>query len=104
MNTHRIYLECGLSQGSFSGEAIFVVATTQGEYIGVAPRRDCRKLNDEPYEVGELPTESTAGKLAVRLIANGGDIARVALPDGEAVTVAANLITKRESEFADVSL
>jgi hypothetical protein len=104
MNTRRIFLTCQLSQGSFSGEVVFEVETLDvGQYVGVAPKRDCVKPNNNPFAEGELPASGTVeGKVATRLIANGGEVARVALPDGEAVQVSIALISERESEIAHV--
>lgn len=106
MNTRRIYLLCDLSQGSFSGEVVFEVAVQNQNtsYVGVAPKRDCFKLDGQPFGENELPSGENViqGKLATRLIANGGNVARVALPDGEAVMVSAELILEREPESSHV--
>jgi hypothetical protein len=95
-----------LSQGAFSGEMVFTKETVnQGPYVGIAPRRDCRKENGQPIAENELnQKQEIGGKLVTRLIANGGEIARIALPDGEAVTVPVTLISEREPEFSHVSL
>lgn len=106
MDTRRIYLACQLMQGSFSGEVIFEVNTLdKDKYVGVAPRRDCVRPDGTPIRPGDLQGDQKIdGKIATRLIGNGGDIARVALPDGEAVKVPVELISERESEIASVSL
>jgi len=100
MDTRRIFLSCQLSQGSFSGEVIFEVQTVaHGAYVGIAPRRDCFKPDGQNWQAYELPSgESAEGEIATHLIANGGEIARVALPDGEAVEVSATLVSERQSE------
>ncbi len=107
MHTRRIFLACHLYQGSFSGEVVFEVQTLEnGLYVGVAPKRDCFKLNGQLFQPDELPKVGSAveGKVATRLVANGGDVARVALPDGEAVKVSAKLISERQSETSHVSV
>jgi hypothetical protein len=77
---------------------IFELETTaHGEYAGVAPRRDCRKADGSSIEEGDLPGEGyIPGRVVARLIGNGGEAARVALPDGEAVVVAFSLVTERQ--------
>jgi hypothetical protein len=105
MNTRRIFLECQLSQGSFSGEVVFEVNTIdEGKYVGVAPRRDCFSMNGRVFGINELPKndKTVDGKVATRLVANGGEVARVALPDGETIRVSVALISERESEMAHV--
>ena len=105
MTSRRIYLECQLSQGSFSGEVVFEVETIgDGTYVGVAPKRDCFKPNGQLFELDELPQNGSTvkGKIATTLVANGGDVARIALPDGEDVKVSAALISERESEISHV--
>lgn len=105
MSTRRIYITCNLTQGSFSGEIIFEVKTAEGAtYVGVAPRRDCRSMNGEALTEKDLSREKpTEGKLVARLIGNGGDLARVALPDGEAITLSVKLVSERESEVPCIS-
>ena len=106
MITRRIFVACRLSQGSFSGEAIFEVDTAAcGEYVGVAPRRACRKEDGSPVGEDELPRDgSVPGRVVALLIGNGDEVARVVLPDGEAVVVSVSLVTEREAEIAHVSL
>src|SRR5665213_177219 len=106
MNTRRIFVNCMLFRGSFSGEMVFSLDTIDnGEYVGIAPRRDTLRRTDERIEAEEALQESgIEGKLVARLIANRGDIARVALPDGEAVKVSVSEISEREPEIAHVSL
>jgi hypothetical protein len=106
MNSRRIYVNCTLFRGSFSGEMLFSILTIdQGEYVGVAPRRDTlTRENETIRENSTIPENGIAGKLAARLIGNGGDIARVALPDGEAINVSVNEISEREPDLAHVSV
>jgi hypothetical protein len=105
MISRRIYLACQLTQGSFSGEIIFEVETLdKGRYVGVAPRRDCVHANGDKIDANELEGQEIDGKIATLLIGNGGDIARVALPDGESIKVPVSLISEREPEIASVSV
>jgi hypothetical protein len=106
MDTRRIFVACQLSQGAFSGELVFTIETTDsGRYVGLAPRRDCRKENGDSIRENELAHDAEIReKLATRLIANGGAVARVALPDGEAVKVPLGLVSEREAEIPHVSV
>lgn len=100
MNTRRIFVNCRLSRGSFSGELIFDVDTTNGVYNGIAPLGYCHKLNGETFAEHELVGDmEVAGKLVARLVAIGDDYARVSLPDQEAVIVAIALVSEREPEI-----
>ena len=103
MNTRRIYVKCMLFPGSFSGEVVFSIEGIEPEkYDGIAPRRSCATVNNFPVDV--IPASGIEGKVVAVLVANGGQIARVALPDGEAIKVNVNMISEREMEIADVSV
>lgn len=104
MDSKFVYLECRISAGMFSGECVFDVELSSGEhYVGIAPRHYCRKPNGHPLPVGTpRQKQSIKGKIAARLIRNGGDVAYVAIPDGEAVEVPAGIISPREPETAHV--
>lgn len=99
MNTSRIYLACSLSRGSFSGEVIFRCDMFNSErYTGVAPLVQCRSKDDSRLHLNDLPAnsqETLDGKVVASLIKNGGKIARVALPDGEAIEVSIDLVSER---------
>ena len=103
METRFIYLEARISPGAFSGECVFELKLSSGEhYVGLAPRNYCRQPDGEPLPAGSPKKEGINGKVAARLIRNGGDIAYVAIPDGEAVEVPAGIISQREPETSHV--
>lgn len=103
METRFIYLEARISPGAFSGECVFELKLSSGEhYVGLAPRNYCRQPDGEPLPAGSPKKEGINGKVAARLIRNGGDIAYVAIPDGEAVEVPAGIISPREPETSHV--
>ena len=104
MQTKFIYLEARLSAGMFSGECVFELELSSGEqYSGFAPRHYCRKPNGQPLAAGSPREKQTIkGKIAARLIRNGGDVAYVAIPDGEAVEVPAGIVSQREPETSHV--
>ena len=103
METKFIYLEARISAGMFSGECVFELELSSGErYSGFAPRHYCRKANGKPLAAGSPKKESIDGKIAARLIRNGGGVAYVAIPDGEAVEVPAEIVSPREPETSHV--
>ena|SRR5256885_2103794 len=104
MDSKFIYLDCDISAGMFSGECVFELELSSGErYSGFAPRHYCRKPNGQPLPAGTPRERQTIkGKIAARLIRNGGDVAYVAIPDGEAVEVPAGIISPREPETSHV--
>ena len=104
MQTRFIYIEARLLAGMFSGECVFELELSSGErYSGIAPRHYCRKPNGQPLAAGSpRENQSIKGKIAARLIRNGGGVAYVAIPDGEAVEVPAGKISPREPETSHV--
>lgn len=79
-------IDCKLYPSAFSGELVFRVDTAIGEsYEGVAPKH---------YVMPDTqPTkEGVDGQVKVRVIKNGGDKARVSVPDGEILTVSADKV------------
>jgi len=106
MNAKFVYLECQISAGAFSDECVFELKLASGdEYIGIAPRKYCRTEDGHQLASDSLQKQSTiTGKIAARLIRNGGDVAVVAIPDGEAVEVSAGIVSQREPETSHVSV
>jgi hypothetical protein len=104
METRFIYLEARISPGAFSGECVFELKLSSGEhYVGLAARNYCRQPDGQPLASGSPKEKQTIkGKIAARLIRNGGDVAYVAIPDGEAVEVPAGIISPREPETSHV--
>src|SRR2546423_12979176 len=83
METRFIYLEARISPGAFSGECVFELKLSSGEhYVGLAPRNYCRQPDGEPLPAGSPKKEGINGKVAARLIRNGGGIPGGALSDG----------------------
>ncbi len=79
-------MSCNLYQGAFSGEAVFEVKTIDGDsYQGIAPRHYVKPAT-------ELSKEPVPGVVAVRVVKNGGNEARVTMPDGETIDVHAGII------------
>ncbi|HUT57352.1 MAG TPA: hypothetical protein VNA25_05705 [Phycisphaerae bacterium] len=80
MSAPKGNLQCALYPSAFSGEIVFKLQTAQGEaYEGVAPKHYAN-----PSAVMEA---GTGGTVQVRVIGNGGNQARVAMPDGEVIDV-----------------
>ncbi len=79
-------MNCKLYPSAFSGEVIFQVSTTSGQnYEGVAPNHYA-KPSSTPVKTG------VDGQVKVRLLGNGGNEARVSVPDGEILTVPADTV------------
>ena len=79
-------MECKVYTSVFSGEVVFHVDTKIGKtYAGVAPKHY--------VEQTEQPTKAGVdGRVKVRVLSNGGDEARVSVPDGEILTVSADKV------------
>jgi hypothetical protein len=79
------HIDCTLYPSAFSGEVIFQVSTTTGNYEGVAPKH---------YAKPDLGLAETGinGQIKVRVLSNGGNEARVSTPDGEILTIPANKV------------
>jgi hypothetical protein len=81
-------MKCRLYPSAFSGELVFQVDTTSGKpYEGVAPKH-CTKPEGAPSDAG------VQGQVEVRVLENGGKEARVSAPDGEIITVPADLVSQ----------
>ena len=79
-------MQCKLYPSAFSGEVVFEVDTlNQQSYEGVAPNH-CVKSSDQPTRDG------VNGQVKVRVISNGGSEARVSVPDGQILNVAADKV------------
>jgi hypothetical protein len=84
-----VLLECQISPSGFSGERVFRIALAKKtEYVGVAPVDYCRRQDKSAVGSNEpAKGERMSGFVEGRVIENGGSEAKVALPDGEAITV-----------------
>jgi len=78
-------ISCNLSVGPFSGEVVFYIQTDAGPYSGLAPKHYAS--SSKPLLRTPIP-----GKLRVKILRNGGGQAVVQVPDGEALTVSADLV------------
>ena len=79
-------MECKLYSSAFSGEVVFQVNTlNEQSYEGVAPKHY--------VESGTQPTkDGVDGKVKVRVLKNGGNEARVSVPDGQILSVSADKV------------
>ena len=79
-------MDCKLYPSAFSGEVVFQVSTIIGEpYEGVAPKH-CVKPDTKPNKDG------IDGRIEVRVLDNGGEEARVFVPDGQILTVSSDIV------------
>jgi uncharacterized protein YqfA (UPF0365 family) len=79
-------MKCKLYPSAFSGEVVFQVDTKIGQsYEGVAPKHYV-----EP--IAQLTKEGINGQVKVHVLSNGGNEARVSVPDGQILTVSADKI------------
>jgi len=107
MNIESIRLPCKISRGAFSGERVFefALATGNQEYVGVAPLHYFKMADGRELTASEPPQgESIEGTLSAILINKnaGKNIAFVAIPDGEAVSVQAGIILACKPEQSNV--
>ena len=80
------HMECKLYSSAFSGEVVFQVNTLNKEsYEGVAPKHY--------VESSTQPTkDGVDGQVEVRVLSNGGEKARVSMPDGQVLSVSADKV------------
>ena len=82
-----VLLECEIARSGFSGERVFRIRlANQEEHIGITPVDYCR--GSDMSMIG--PNEPSKGKrikafVEGRVLENGGDEAKIALPDGEVI-------------------
>lgn len=83
------HIDCKLYPSAFSGELVFQVDTTvEGSCEGIAPKHYVETLTP--------PTkDGVDGQVRVRVISNGGEEARVSMPDGQVLTVPANKVHEK---------
>jgi len=78
-------MDCTIFTSVFSSEVVFRVDTKEGtSYSGVSPKH---YLAD-----GEPTKDGVSGRVKVRVLSNGGDEARVSVPDGEILVVPAEKV------------
>ena len=77
-------MKCKLYPSAFSGEIVFQVNTAHGDrYEGVAPKHYAGPRT-------RLTKKGISGHIKVRVLSNGGNEARVSVPDGQILTVSAD--------------
>ena len=82
-------MECKLYSSAFSGEVVFQVDTTNTQsYEGVAPKHYV-KSRTQPTK------EGVNGQVKVRVLCNGGNEARVSVPDGQILSVSADKVHEK---------
>ena len=84
-----VLLACRISPSSFSGERVFrITLANNAEYIGVAPVDYCRQKDQSAIGPNEPPKgKRIDGFVEGRVLENGTGEKKVALPDGEVITV-----------------
>ena len=79
-------MKCKLYPSAFSGEVVFQVDTKIGDsYEGVAPKHYVAS-STQPTKDGVI------GQVKVRVLKNGGNEARVSVPDGQILSVSADKV------------
>lgn len=100
MNRAQIVLvACTIESGAFSGERVVRLSTAeQGEYSGVVPSHYCFDGKRQPIGRDQPPRgKPIKGYIEAFLVDNGGDTARVELPNGEVVPVELSQVPYRKS-------
>jgi len=89
MAASRGEMECKLYPSAFSGEVVFQVKTTNNQsYEGVAPKHYV-KSSTQPTQDG------VDGQVKVRVLDNGGNEARVSVPDGQILNVSTDKVHEK---------
>ena len=79
-------MKCKLYSSAFSGEVVFQVDTVNNQsYEGVAPKHYVTP-STQPTKGG------VDGQVKVRVLKNGGNEARVSVPDGQILSVSADKV------------
>lgn len=101
-----VFLNCRISLGAFSGERVFEVQQVSGEmYIGLSPLHYCFHPDGNRLQPSEpMQGSPMDGKLAARRISVETEAARVAIPDGRAISVPLDLISNRPLGGAHVPI
>lgn len=103
-----VLLACRISPSSFSGERVFrITLVNNTEYLGVAPVDYCRRQDRSAIGSNEpAKGKRINGFVEGRVLENGGSEAKVALPDGEVITVPIDRISfvseSRETSYVPV--
>ena len=76
-------IDCKVYPGAFSGEVVFQVDTAAGSYEGIAPKHYANVIPEK---------EGVSGRVMVFVLSNGGNEARISAPDGQILTVSAEIV------------
>lgn len=95
-----VHLECELGRGGFDSERVYRIKRSGApELVGLAPVHYCWTASGDRLPDGVPQRKTTInGLVAGRVMANGGNIAKVELPDGQMITVVASSVCKRPVE------
>jgi hypothetical protein len=99
-----VLLACQIARSGFSGERVFRLKLADGtEYVGVAPVDYCLRQDQTPVGPEEpAKGERIPGLIEGQVVANGGDLVLVAMPDGETIQVRPDQIAyvrKKATEY-----
>jgi hypothetical protein len=93
----KVFVRCKLSRSAFASERVFAIKTATGStYNGIAPVIYCFKANGAPLRAAEPKGPQSVGKVAARIVSNGGNKAVVAVPSGETIEVPTDIVSQRE--------
>lgn len=97
MDISKVFLACEISRGAFSAERVFGLQTYSGRtYVSVSPVYYCFKEDLTPLERDEPSNHNRLqGCIEGRVVSNGRDKARVAIPDGATVEVHTGIFRKK---------
>jgi hypothetical protein len=103
-----VLIACQISPSSFSGERVFRITLSDSQdHVGVAPVGYCHRLDRTHIEPNEPPKgKRINGLVEGRVVENLGTEAKVALPDGEVITVPIDRISfvseSRETTYVPI--
>ncbi len=92
-----VFLPCKLTLSGFSSERVFrITQADDSVYVGAAPVHYCWTEDGKRLGEGEpAHEESLAGLVQGLVIANGGERAKVQIPDGELIQVWTSIYKRR---------
>jgi hypothetical protein len=91
----KVLIPCAIERGGFGNERTYRIPIAgDGEHIGVAPWIYCFDKDRQPVEVEPSIDQTIDGFVVGKVVRNGGQIAKVAFPDGEVCLIDANRIVE----------
>ena len=103
-----VLIACQISPSSFSGERVFrITLSGKKDHVGIAPVGLCHHLDRARLESNEPPKGKRINALVEgRIVEKLGTEAKVALPDGEVITVPIDRISfvseSRETTYVPI--